>query len=151
MAAVAGRALVVNVGANSSRLPSFTADYHKQEIVMSLAKDGFSLAAIGLLAGLALVGCSSQPTGNSTPAPNGSSPQAGGGESLPEGLVQLSEADRTAALKQDVCPVTGEKLGSMGAPPKIVVSGQEVFLCCAGCEEELRKQPEMYLAKLKSE
>jgi hypothetical protein len=118
---------------------------------MSLAKDGFCFVAIGLLAGLALVGCSSQPTANPAAEPSGSSPQAVSGEGLPEGLAKLSEADRTAALKQVVCPVTGEKLGSMGAPPKVVVSGQEVFLCCAGCEEELRKQPETYLAKLKSE
>jgi len=34
---------------------------------------------------------------------------------------------------------------------KVVVDGQEVFLCCAGCEEELHKDPQKYLAKLKSE
>ncbi len=114
---------------------------------MSLMKDGFCFVALGLLAALALVGCSSQPTAE----PSGPSPQASSGQRIPEGLIKLSEADRAAALKQDVCPVTGEKLGSMGGPPKVLINGREVFLCCAGCEEELRKQPETYLAKLKSE
>jgi YHS domain-containing protein len=118
---------------------------------MSLVKDGWCLVVFSLLAGLALVGCSSQPMARPAAEPNGSTPQAASGEGMPEGLAKLSEADRTAALKQVVCPVTGEKLGSMGAPPKVVVNGQDVFLCCAGCEEELRKQPETYLAKLKSQ
>ena len=69
---------------------------------------------------------------------------------MPEGLVKLTDAERLAALKQAVCPVTGEKLGSMGKPPMITVNGQEVFLCCAGCDEELRKNPEKFLDKVKS-
>ncbi len=66
----------------------------------------------------------------------------------PEGLAELSAADRALAEKQAVCPVTGEPLGSMGTPIKLTVAGQTVFICCAGCEEELRKEPEKYLAKL---
>ena len=37
----------------------------------------------------------------------------------------------------------------MGAPVKVSLKGQTVFLCCAGCEEELKKEPDKYLAKLK--
>ena len=70
---------------------------------------------------------------------------------MPEGLAKLTETQRVAALKQAVCPVTGAKLGSMGQPPMITVNEQEVFLCCAGCEQELRKDPEKYLTKMKSE
>jgi YHS domain-containing protein len=65
------------------------------------------------------------------------------------GLAELSSADRAAAEKQAVCPVTGEKLGSMGKPCKVTVKGQTVFLCCAGCEGSLNKDPDKYLAKLK--
>jgi hypothetical protein len=89
------------------------------------------------------------------------SPSAGGGETsdawkagLDEDVVsalsQLSDADRTAALAQQVCPVSDEPLGSMGAPPKVTIEGQDVFICCAGCEEELRSKPDEYLAKLKA-
>ncbi len=35
-------------------------------------------------------------------------------------------------------------------PVKITVKGQTVFLCCAGCEESIKKDPDKYLAKLKA-
>ena len=66
-----------------------------------------------------------------------------------EGLKELSAADRAAAEKQSFCPVTGELLGSMGKPYKIEVEGRTVFLCCPGCEEKFRKDPEKYFAKMK--
>jgi hypothetical protein len=65
------------------------------------------------------------------------------------GLAELSTADRALAEKQKLCPVTGEALGSMGKPVKITVKGQTVFLCCAGCEGKIRKDPDTYLAKMK--
>jgi len=69
-------------------------------------------------------------------------------------LAELPAADRAAAEKQGVCPVSGERLGSMGKPPKITVKdskGQdhEVFLCCSGCEGTIKDDPDTYLAKLK--
>jgi hypothetical protein len=69
-------------------------------------------------------------------------------EEVVTALSELSDADRTAALAQKVCPVTDKPLGSMGKPPKVTVAGQEVFLCCAGCEEEIKSKPDEYLAKL---
>lgn len=66
-----------------------------------------------------------------------------------EGLKELSAEDRAAAEKQRICPVSGELLGAMGKPYKVTVQEQTVFLCCQGCEETLRKNPEKYLAKLK--
>jgi Cu(I)/Ag(I) efflux system membrane fusion protein len=65
------------------------------------------------------------------------------------GLKDLSPEDLAAAKKQEVCPVTGEKLGSMGKPYKVTVKGQTVFLCCDGCEEAIKADPDKYLAKLK--
>ncbi len=67
-----------------------------------------------------------------------------------EGLKELSPEDRAAAEKQRVCPVTGELLGAMGKPYKISVEGRTVFLCCSGCEEEFRKNPDKYFAKMKA-
>ena len=102
------------------------------------------------LAGAMLVfnGCSKPPA--APPAQTATPPAAAADSETTAALAKLSETDRAAALKQDVCPVTGEKLGSMGAPPKVTVEGKEVFLCCEGCEEELRKEPAKYLAKLKT-
>jgi YHS domain-containing protein len=65
------------------------------------------------------------------------------------GLAELSDADRKLAEKQKVCPVTGKLLGSMGTPYKVTVKGRVVFLCCDGCEETLKADPDKYLKKLK--
>lgn len=68
---------------------------------------------------------------------------------IAEALAQLSPEDRVRAEKQRICPVTGELLGSMGAPMKVDVLGEQVFICCEGCKENLLAKPEEYLAKLK--
>ncbi len=46
---------------------------------------------------------------------------------------QLSQEDQLHIAIQQICPVSGEKLGSMGAPIKVDAGGQHVFLCCKGC------------------
>jgi hypothetical protein len=82
------------------------------------------------------------------PAAKSASPHP---EPLPmgEGTAALSAEDRALIEKQKVCPVSGGALGSMGDPVKVVVKGQTVFLCCSGCEEAIKKDPDKYLAKLK--
>lgn len=63
-----------------------------------------------------------------------------------EVLVGFSEADRASAMSQHVCPVSSEMLGSMGAPEKIDVNGQGVWICCEGCKDKLLAEPDKYLA-----
>ncbi len=65
-----------------------------------------------------------------------------------EVLAKLSSEDRALAEKQEVCPVSGEPLGSMGTPYKVTVQGRQVLLCCPGCEAEIANNPEKYLAKV---
>ncbi|GAB5441367.1 MAG: hypothetical protein Fues2KO_17160 [Fuerstiella sp.] len=67
---------------------------------------------------------------------------------MEKGLSELSESDRAAAMKQHVCPVTGEMLGTMGKPVKVTVKEQDVWVCCNGCTEQLKESPDKYLAKL---
>ncbi len=55
-------------------------------------------------------------------------------------LAKLSPADRASAEKQHVCPVTGKMLGTMGPPKKVEVDRRYVWICCAGCKEELLKK-----------
>lgn len=58
-------------------------------------------------------------------------------------------ADQKLALAQKVCLVGDpDHLGEMGVPVKEVVKGKTVFLCCKACVEELKKDPDKYLAKL---
>jgi len=47
-----------------------------------------------------------------------------------------------------VCPVSDEKLGSMGDPVVFVHAGQEIKLCCKNCRKDFDKEPAKYLAKL---
>ena len=66
---------------------------------------------------------------------------------IEEALAQLSTTDRALAEKQKICPVSEDPLGAMGKPIKLTVQGQDVFICCKGCEEPLREDPEKYLAR----
>lgn len=63
-------------------------------------------------------------------------------------IEQLPAADRKLALAQQVCPVTGAALGSMGVPVKIELRGRPVFLCCQGCVGKARRNPDEVLKKL---
>jgi len=58
----------------------------------------------------------------------------------------LSTADQALVDKQKICPVTQLSLTSMGGPVPVEVSGRKVFICCAGCEQRLKDEPEKYLA-----
>ncbi len=75
-----------------------------------------------------------------------------GGESsmaeMMKGLKELSPEDYDSAMKQHVCPVSGEMLGSMGAPIKVDVGGKSVWICCDGCRDKLLANPDEYLSKL---
>jgi hypothetical protein len=78
----------------------------------------------------------------SRPGRTGGSPAAGGPE-------KLSAEDRQLAARQKVCPVTGEPLDSMGGPVRVLIEGRPVFICCKGCEAELRARPKEYLDKIR--
>lgn len=67
------------------------------------------------------------------------------------GLAKLSPEDAESALAQKVCLVSDEPLGSMGAPIKVAVEDQEVWICCEGCRDQLLAKSEDYLAKLNAE
>jgi Cu(I)/Ag(I) efflux system membrane fusion protein len=58
------------------------------------------------------------------------------------GLAKLSADDRKLAEAQKFCPVLQtNRLGSMGTPVKVLLEGQPVFLCCAGCEDKAKADP----------
>ncbi|MBI3461961.1 MAG: hypothetical protein HY000_02735 [Planctomycetes bacterium] len=49
---------------------------------------------------------------------------------------------------QQICPISGEPLGSMGMPHKVTVKDQTIFLCCKGCGSEAKKEPDEVLKKV---
>ena len=61
---------------------------------------------------------------------------------------QSAEDDAALIAKQKICPVTGELLGSMGAPVRVSVANRTVFVCCKGCDKPLLRKPDEYWAKL---
>jgi YHS domain-containing protein len=67
-------------------------------------------------------------------------------------LKKLDAAASFAKQKKDypldTCPVSGEKLGSMGDPVDYVHDGRLVRFCCSGCITGFRKDPEKFLEKL---
>lgn len=70
---------------------------------------------------------------------------------LPEdmkGIASLSSSDQTAALAQGTCPVTKQKLGSMGKPIRVTLStGRSVWVCCEGCVNAVKANPQQYLTR----
>jgi hypothetical protein len=59
----------------------------------------------------------------------------------------LIEAQKKT-YKVEVCPVSGEKLGSMGEPIDHLAGTRLVRLCCKGCVKTVKKDPAGVLSKL---
>jgi outer membrane murein-binding lipoprotein Lpp/YHS domain-containing protein len=104
-----------------------------------------------------LSGCGSQT--QTSPASSNSSAHANHNhnysgddlEKMKAELAKLSPEDAASAEKQHLCPVSGEMLGTMGAPIKVDVNGQQVWICCDGCKKALLENPDEHLAKLRQE
>lgn len=96
------------------------------------------IAPAVLLGLLAVAGCE-----EGVPAVPGAAAEKSDKE---KALAQLAPEDRRLAEAQKVCPVTGEALGEMGAPVKVTVKGQAVFLCCDGCKKKALDNPDKTLA-----
>ena len=64
-------------------------------------------------------------------------------------IKKLPAGEAELALTQMVCPVSDEKLGSMGMPLKVTAEGRTFYLCCKGCNQEVKDNPAAVVAKLK--
>jgi hypothetical protein len=66
-------------------------------------------------------------------------------------LASLKSDERKLVEAQKFCAVeTKNRLGSMGAPVKLTVKGQTVWLCCKDCEEKAQADPDKTLAAVAS-
>jgi len=119
---------------------------------------GACLLALVLPLALA-VGCGDKSTDKAAPAGSGCGCAETGcgcgcgcGEAdaakITAALDQLAPSDRAMAVAQKTCPVTGEELGSMGVPVKVMVKERAVFLCCPSCKKKIEADPDKYLAIL---
>jgi hypothetical protein len=62
--------------------------------------------------------------------------------------VSFVQADREGLAGQQVCQVTGARLGSMGDPVKVLVGDRPLYLCCAGCIEKVKERHDAHPAEL---
>lgn len=90
----------------------------------------------------------SSPTGTSTTSRSATTREKKPSQADLENIAKLPPEDRELAIRQAVCPVTGEPLGSMGVPLKFIVKGVPVFVCCKGCEAQVREHPDKVLEKI---
>ena len=49
------------------------------------------------------------------------------------GKGKLSAHDQLKIAVQEICPMTGNKLGTHGTPLKVKLGEETLFLCCKGC------------------
>jgi hypothetical protein len=113
----------------------------------------FGSGAIAVTLGMVLLGCSAEqqakpPAGaETTSSPNTTEEES----DVNEGMAKLSPEDRALAEAQKICPVSDEPLGNMGTPIKVTVDGRDVFVCCAGCVDELKGNFDKYADKLEKQ
>ena len=62
--------------------------------------------------------------------------------------VRDARDPQTLAERQQICPITGQRLGSMCESYKVHVEGRDVLLGCRGCVIRSMINPDKYLAKL---
>ncbi len=59
----------------------------------------------------------------------------------------LTEADRDAVLRQRVCPVSGDVLGTKGRAVKVLIGEVPIYVCCKDCIRAVRQAPDQYLPR----
>lgn len=100
-----------------------------------------------LIGAAALVGC--KPTAGPTTAPEPTQPGIPLADAVTAERAKLSPQDRALVEAQEWCVISNEeRLGGMGAPIKLDIKGQAVFICCKGCKNKAEREPEKTLAKL---
>ena len=110
-----------------------------------------------LAAAIALIvaaGCGTQPPAAKTEPTPAIQPKPEVTPAPPEDDVaaeraKLTPQDRALVDAQEWCVISDdERLGSMGAPIKLEIKGQPVFICCKGCKKKAEANPDATLAKL---
>jgi hypothetical protein len=114
----------------------------ERKIMMKLLQ---RIGFVFLLGVIAVVGCQRQ-----EPSSSNKHTQLQQSESkesdIKAALAKLGPEDRKLAEAQQKCAVSGEPLGSMGIPVKVVLKEQPVFLCCKGCRDDALAEPDKTLA-----
>ncbi|MEO8495941.1 MAG: hypothetical protein ABI614_12775, partial [Planctomycetota bacterium] len=46
---------------------------------------------------------------------------------------EVPRHDQIHIAVQEICPISGQKLGEHGAPLKVKIGEEHLFVCCRGC------------------
>ncbi|BDU78014.1 hypothetical protein [Mesoterricola sediminis] len=65
---------------------------------------------------------------------------------LTAALSIAPQAGQVKPATNTICPVLGGKVDPKKSP-KVVVRGQEYYICCKGCDKELAANPDKFLEK----
>src|SRR5262245_34044066 len=108
------------------------------------------LAGGVVVAAFVAAGCGGSSTAPSPAKPTGDAkPKDDESKKIAEALAKLSPEDRKLAEEQKFCPESGHLLGSMDVPIKVdLKTGKTVFVCCSGCVDDAKKDPEGTLKKI---
>jgi YHS domain-containing protein len=55
----------------------------------------------------------------------------------------------TIDVANKICPVSGKPIGSMGEGVMYKYAGKIYHLCCAGCVDKFKMDPETFIKKIK--
>jgi YHS domain-containing protein len=116
------------------------------ELVMSpLCRATFAAAGLTLVC-LALAGCGGR-VKDQPPATPVEQPATQPAEQPPAMPAPTEEGgtEEVTPYPLDTCIVSGEELGSMGDPVRIVHEGQEIKFCCKACVAKFKEDPAKYL------
>jgi hypothetical protein len=102
---------------------------------------------------LFVAGCTQGPVASGTKTASPTTPTASANAQeeaeIKEARAALSPDDRRLVEAQEFCPMMPDnRLGVMGAPIKVMVKDQPVFVCCKGCIRKAQKDPDKTLAKV---
>lgn len=105
---------------------------------------------LGVLAIGLTVGCSNPESedhshGKDEEHQHGDHQHSHGGANVEMEGTKASEVSKSTV---ELCPVSGEEMGSMGKPVSYTHEGKELKFCCSGCIDTFNEDPAKYLAKL---
>ncbi len=72
-------------------------------------------------------------------------------ESLAHHTARTSVVGTSRTNPQLTCPVSGDSLGSNGAPVTVTIKGEPIFVCSPACAKKAQRDPDRYLARVRAE
>jgi hypothetical protein len=63
-------------------------------------------------------------------------------------VAKATAADAIGVAAQGICPISGDDLTAMGGPIRVSRGEESLFLCCQGCLDPIKAEPDRYFASV---